>query len=1030
MLPSAESLQTWLDRVSRDVLRLGTREHLIAARIRDEAVAQGWSARALGDALASALATDRDTWRELRRIFDAEFAPLPAPPPPRRWPRVVVGLLALGGLVLVLLLGLCGRGPGPGPDLGLPDAFQPEPSSMEPADLGAADLHPAPIDLGCYKQPVPQPDGGVRSTTNDEPLPVLPLPVFERILWALGLLLLGSLALFFLRLPSYLRRRLAELHEEQQLSAQRQKEQEAQQLAEGQKQHEHLVQEALASGAATRPQYRIDLQPPFGPDVVEDSATLLGRAFLSQGGRDLDIDATLHATIERGGMAQPMFLSGREVRDLCVLYDDTTTRPYLPGFLKLVERWARLGVRLSAYRFSRHPTTLTPVLVNSGAGAANGSSIELAELLRQHEGCSLLLFANRLVAHTPTRELDWPRTLRQAAVCAWLDPDPRLDAERDGDTRTAIEYLPRTLPRLPFTTDGILAAARYIGTPAEGVQVPPWSPPPALTEPDMARWVDVWLGLGALVPDAALNQLEVVRQKLLSDALPDPRSIGRLLERLTQLLGPSFSASKATIELSKPLRLQLLLKLFWNDRALFRRACTLLLDTIAAEPALQPDESPGLVHHQTRLRTAWYRACIALSDGQDGQSPLQALRGTASHESAQEFAELLTHIGAGTVTEPVLEVVSRPPRLTWQAARIPRLLSESALFAALLPLLLLVGLRSVKTWPGRTIAVKTTYQKPAQTQPDEQVICPNRPLVIDPEPQLAEVKPPPMVKPPASVAVRRPPPPKPSALPNLGVAAPTDLASSPPDLAPAELHPRMVPIPSGRFQMGSTARGSDDEQPQHEVRITVPFLLSATEVTQAHYEAVMGKARFNLAHFGEAPNRPVKSVSWYEAVSYCNALSKLEGLETCYVLTLGGQLDWPKKQRCRGYRLPTEAEWEYAARAGEIWEYAGSDKLDEIAWHNGNSGGHTHDVGTKKANRWKLHDMSGNVWEWVWDWYKDSYAGADSTDPTGPVDGVYRVVRGASYVDGAVSTRVANRDGRTPSHNVMLFGFRLARSNP
>ncbi|HNN96278.1 MAG TPA: hypothetical protein PKI03_28580, partial [Pseudomonadota bacterium] len=694
MLPSAESLQTWLHRVSHDVLRLGTREYLIALRIRDEAVARGFSQRALGDSLASALATDRDTWRELRRIFDAEFAPSAAPPPLRRWPHVIAGLLSLGILVLVLLLGLHARVPGPGPELGHeepghPALSHPDLSSPEPADLAAGEQHPAPTDLGCFKQPVPEPNGGVSRKTSDEPLPVLPLPVGERILWALGLFLLGSLALGLLRLPSYLRRRLAELHEMEQLAAQRQRAQEAQQLAEGQKQHEQLVQAALASGAATRPHYRIDLQPPFGADVVEDSATLLGRAFLSQGGRELDIDATLHATVERGGLAQPVFLSGREVRELCVLYDDTTTRPYLPGFLKLVERWARLGVRLCAYRFSRHPTTLMPVLLTSGAGTPNGSPIELADLLRHHEGCSLLLFANRLVVHTPNRELDWPRTLRQVAVCAWLDPDPRLDAERDGDTRTAIESLPRTLPRLPFTPDGLLAAARYIGTPAEGVQAPPWSPPPALTETSMARWVDVWLGLGALVPDAALNQLEAVRQKLLSDALPDPRSIGRLLERLTQLLGPSFSASKATIELSKPLRLQLLLRLFWKDRALFRRGCTLLLDTITAEPALRRDESPGLVHHQTRLRIAWYRAGIALCDGQDSQSPLQSLRGTASHESAQEFAELLMQIGAGTPAEPVLEVISRPLRLTWQTARIPRLLGQSAFFAVLLPLLLL-----------------------------------------------------------------------------------------------------------------------------------------------------------------------------------------------------------------------------------------------------------------------------------------------------------------------------------------------------
>lgn len=1034
MLPSLESLQTWLNRVSRDVLRLGTREHLIAARIRDEGVAQGWSQRTLGDALASALATDRDTWRELRRVFDAEFAPPAAPPPPRRWPRVVAGLLTLGALVLVLWLGLCGRGPGPGPDLSLPDL-----SSSEPGDLGIADLHPAPPDLGCHKQPVAQPDGGVRSTKSDEPVPMPPLPVGQRILWALGLFLLGGIAVLLLRVPSYLRRRLTELQEEEQLAAQRRREQEQEQRAEGQAQHERLVQEALSSGAATRPQYRIELEPPFGADVVEDSATLLGRAFLSQGGRDLDIDATLHATIERGGLAQPVFLCGREVRELCVLYDDTTTRPYLPGFLKLVERWARLGVHLSLYRFSRHPTTLTPALVSSGAGTPSGTPIELADLLRQHEGCSLLLFANRLVVRTPTRELDWVRTLRQAPVCAWLDPDPRLDAERDGDTRTAIEFLPRTLARLPFTANGILAAARYIGTPAEGGQVPPWSPPPALAEPDMARWVDIWLGLGALVPDAALNQLEAVRQKLLSDVLPEPRSIGRLLERLTQLLGSSFSASKATIEFSKPLRLQLLLKLFWDQPALFRRGCEMLLDTIAVEPALLPDESPGLVHHQTRLRIAWYRAGIALCDGQDSQAPLVALRGTASHESAQEFAELLTQISQGTPAEPEPKAISRPPLLTWQTARVPRLLRQSALFAALLPLLLLLSLRSVKTWPGRTVAVTMTYPRPAPTRPDEQVICPSRPQVIEPKPEVIAVKPPPAVEitKPTAVALRRPPPPKPSALPDLGVTAPADLAappppdlaSRPPDLAAAALHPPMVAIPSGTFQMGSN--DISDEKPPHEVRITVPFQLSATEVTQAQYQAVMGNNPSHFADAADSPNRPVEGVSWLDAVRYCNKLSEREVKESCYVIT-GDEVKWPKGLGCTGYRLPTEAEREYAARAGESLEYAGSANLDEVAWYSANSGGRTHAVGTtrKKTNRWGLSDMSGNVWEWVWDRYSDSYAGASGTDPTGPSGGEDRVLRGGSYDGGTVSARVTYRIRGTPSHRNRHIGFRLARSAP
>lgn len=1040
MLPSAESLQAWLTRVDRDVLRLGTREHLIAARIRDEAVAQGWSQTALGDALASALAVDRDTWRELRRVFDVEFVPAPAPPTPRRWPRIVAAVLS--GTLLLIALWLSLR-----PILRDSPADLGHSSSSDAAavtDLGSPDLKPPPLDQGCRREPIAEPP---HSTTSmmQEPVPLLPLSLRWTAALALGVLLSCWLAVLLLRLASYLRRRLAELEKEQQLAAQDRKKQEEAQLADGQRAREHLVQEALTTGAATRPQYHIDLQPPFGPDVVEDSATLLGRAFMAQSGRDLDIAGTLQATIEHGGAAQPVFLPGREVRELCVLYDDTTTRPYLPGFLKLVERWQRLGVRLSLYRFSRHPTTLTPVIASAsasaGLGTQHGPPVELADLLRQREGCSLLLFANRLVVRTPTRELDWPRTLRQAAVCAWLDPDPRLDAERDNDTRTYLEFLPQNLPRVPFTEDGLLAAARYIGTPAEGARPPSWSPPPPLTEPDMARWVDVWLGLGALVPDAALNQLEVLRQKLLSEALPDPRSIGRLVERLTQLLGPSYSASKPTIELSRTLRTQLLLKLFWNERALFRRGCAMLLDTIAAEPVLRPDEAASLVHHETRFRRAWYEAGIARCDGQDSQAPLDRLRGTASHEAAHEASELLTQLGEGPSSEPVLEVVSRPPVLTWPMARIPTLLWQSALVAALLPLLFVTGLRTLKTWPRRTVAVTTTYQRAQKTQPDEQVICPNRPHVAEPE--VVAVKPPPVVeiKKPAAVAMRRPPPPpKPSPVRDMGTSAPVDPATAlPPDLAPPApaptsvvLRPPMVPIRSGRFQMGSPeGSGYSSERPRHEVHIQTPFLMSATEVTQAQYQAVMGENPSRFSDAADSPNRPVERVSWLDAVRYCNKLSQREKLESCYVIS-GDRVEWPKGHGCAGYRLPTEAEWEYAARAGEAWEYAGSKSVDEVAWYDGNSGGRTHAVGTtrKKSNRWGLSDMSGNVWEWVWDWYKDSYEGAGSVDPTGPSGGEDRVDRGGSYDSGAVYARVANRGRDTPSDRFRSIGFRLARSNP
>src|SRR5262249_25898074 len=197
----------------------------------------------------------------------------------------------------------------------------------------------------------------------------------------------------------------------------------------------------------------------------------------------------------------------------------------------------------------------------------------------------------------------------------------------------------------------------------------------------------------------------------------------------------------------------------------------------------------------------------------------------------------------------------------------------------------------------------------------------------------------------------------------------------------------LVLVPDGMFVMGtSRAESMNEERPEHRVRISKPFLIGAHEVTQGQYRAVMGT---NPSYFapggkgaeqvrGEDTSRlPVESVSWGDAITFCNALSRREGLPPYYeiidlssgeVRTLGGT----------GYRLPTEAEWECACRAGSTGRYCFGDtddyaeavrRLSEYSWHVGNSGGRTHEVGKKRPNAFGLYDMNGNVNEWVWDRY-------------------------------------------------------------
>jgi len=220
----------------------------------------------------------------------------------------------------------------------------------------------------------------------------------------------------------------------------------------------------------------------------------------------------------------------------------------------------------------------------------------------------------------------------------------------------------------------------------------------------------------------------------------------------------------------------------------------------------------------------------------------------------------------------------------------------------------------------------------------------------------------------------------------------------------------LLPVDAGSFRMGSNA-GESDEKPMRTVRVTRDFWVGKTEVTQQQYQQLMGS---NPSQF-KGDDLPVETVSWDGAVKFCEELTKRESaanrLSSGYV-----------------YRLPTEAEWEYAARGGEKnrnTQYAGSHNLDSVAWHSGNSGGRTQLVGTKAANELGLHDMSGNVWEWCHDWYQDNYNGLAATDPSGPSSGSLRVFRGGSWDNSAANCRVANRNGDWPSDVVSFMGFRV-----
>jgi formylglycine-generating enzyme len=220
--------------------------------------------------------------------------------------------------------------------------------------------------------------------------------------------------------------------------------------------------------------------------------------------------------------------------------------------------------------------------------------------------------------------------------------------------------------------------------------------------------------------------------------------------------------------------------------------------------------------------------------------------------------------------------------------------------------------------------------------------------------------------------------------------------------------PEMVFVKGAIFRMGSN-RGSNNEQPVHDV-ILYDFYIGKYEVTQAEWYRVMTKDPSDR-YFAGCDSCPVERVTYDHVQEFIRELNRLTG---------------------QNYRLPTEAEWEYAARGGALsqgFKYSGSNSIDSVAWYDGNSGNEAHPIGRKKPNELGIYDMSGNIYEWCSDWYSpDYYKISLKENPTGPAEGTERVIRGGSWFFDRSGLRVAEREGGNPDFRYGYIGFRLCRS--
>ena len=236
----------------------------------------------------------------------------------------------------------------------------------------------------------------------------------------------------------------------------------------------------------------------------------------------------------------------------------------------------------------------------------------------------------------------------------------------------------------------------------------------------------------------------------------------------------------------------------------------------------------------------------------------------------------------------------------------------------------------------------------------------------------------------------------------------------------------LICIHPATFRMGfeNDDPGHDEGEEAHDVTLTRAYAIGVWEVPQSLFLEVTGENNSDCGdEEGCTDLSPVNRVSWTESLEFANELSTNEGLTPVYWETGG---IWMQDLDADGYRLPTEAEWEYAARGGEDWEYSGSDEVDDVAWCDSFSDNYPKPVGLKDGNGYGLHDMSGNINEWVWDGYED-YDLSPQTDPTGPVDAFFKVRRGGTFDYQCELTRVRNRSWDTGSR-MYNQGLRLART--
>lgn len=722
----------------------------------------------------------------------------------------------------------------------------------------------------------------------------------------------------------------------------------------------------LRTGTPEVELWQVPVHPPVEPAAISAAAAVLLRLRADEGRPELDLPRTLRDTLHAGGRFSPA-LTPRALPSRVLVWVEVPPEgehAWSRRLDRLLEGLGTLGVELERWEYAGQPDRLRSM---------TGPRLDAVDVGRRTAGWPVLVLGRGLDpwSRDGRRERPWARARRAWGRVAWLDPDPAGRAD---------PHLERLgVRRFPFTEAGVEAAARWLV--GDG-RVAPAEDPAVQTLPEAALWR--WALAAAMVPEATWDQLEAIRRAFpdLARELPGPWAVRGLIDWVARQEEQGEAAMPSGPRLAMPPALEDRLLRQYRERAPGEPALQdfvgqvnrMLLDQLGADP---PGE--GMARALWELKTGWIRARV--EPQRAAELLARVLEGPLAPEAkallAAELERQAEHplLGAdwSEVDRRVLTTVVAPPpgvplRAVLRGARgaWPRPVAVLAVTAAL-------ALAGVGAWWGLPEAGRRG-------------LAPRTAAVL-----------------PGSWTLRE---------------------------DTGELRPPMVRIEPGSFTMGSPVDEADrgsDEGPVA-VRLTRSFELAATEVTQAQYRRVMGEEPWGDTLRGD--DLPAHSVSWEEAVLFCNRLSEKEKLTPAYDLSISPPA-WDSE--ANGYRLPTEAEWEYAARAGTTTRFVGTDAADQVCTRDNVGSRFGCDDGVESlsavggftANGWGLYDMGGNVYEWTWDTYETNLAGGANPVSTA---GVYRVIRGGSWISSPLDARVAGRGPGRPSDRSDYLGFRPARS--